>query len=43
MQKEALRLFPGAISLVNARDVKPGMKVLKVDGLLPNTPGYALH
>lgn len=43
MQKEALRLFPGAISLVNLRDVKPGMKVLKVDGLLPGAPGYPLH
>jgi len=35
MQKEALRLFPGAISLVTVRDVKPGMKVIRVDGLLP--------
>jgi hypothetical protein len=43
MQKEALRLFPGAISLVNVRDVKPGMKVLKVDGLLPGAPGYPLR
>jgi hypothetical protein len=43
MQKEALRLFPGAISLVSVRDVKPGMKVLKVDGLLPGAPGYPLH
>ena len=37
MQKEALKTFPGAISMVIARDVKPGMKVLKVDGLLPGT------
>jgi|SRR5580658_1809074 hypothetical protein len=43
MQKEALRLFPGAISLVAVGDVKPGMKVLKVDGLLPGAPGYSLH
>jgi hypothetical protein len=43
MQKEAMRLFPGAVSLVNARDVKPGMKVIKVDGLLPGAAGYALH
>jgi hypothetical protein len=43
MQKEALRLFPGAISLVTVGDVKPGMKVLKVDGLLPGTAGYPLH
>jgi len=43
MQKEALKLFPGAITLVNAADVKPGMKVIKVDGFLPGTPGYPLH
>jgi hypothetical protein len=43
MQKEALKLFPGAISLVNVQDVKPGMKVLKVDGLLPGATGYPLH
>jgi hypothetical protein len=43
MQKEAMALFPGAISLVNAKDVKPGMKVIQVDGLLPDAPGYPLH
>jgi hypothetical protein len=43
MQKEALTVFPGAISLVNAADLKPGMKVIKVDGLLPGATGYALH
>jgi hypothetical protein len=43
MQKEALTLFPGAISLVNVRDVKPGMKVIKVDGMLPGAAGYPLH
>jgi hypothetical protein len=26
-----------------ARDVRPGMKVIKVDGLLPGEPGYPLH
>ena len=43
MQKEALKVFPGAISLVIDRDVKPGMKVIKVDGLLPGAAGYPLH
>jgi hypothetical protein len=43
MQKEALGLFPGAISLVNVRDVKPGMKVIKVDGLQPGAAGYPLR
>jgi len=43
MQKEALSLFPGAISLVKMQDVKPGMKVIRVDGLLPGAAGYPLH
>ena len=43
MQKEAIAAFPGAIALVVIGDVKPGMKVLKVDGLLPATVGYSLH
>ncbi len=43
MQKEAIGAFPGAIALVDLRDVKPGMKVLKVDGHLPGEPGYPVH
>ena len=43
MQKEALSVFPGAITLVDARDVKPGMKVVKIDGHLPGEPGYPVH
>ena len=43
MQKEALTTFPGAIALVNFQDVKPGMKVVKVDGHSPAEPGYPLH
>jgi ABC-type phosphate transport system substrate-binding protein len=43
MQKEAIAAFPGAIALVTLGDVKPGMKVLKVDGHLPGEPGYSLH
>jgi phosphate transport system substrate-binding protein len=43
MQKEAIGAFPGAIALVTLGDVKPGMKVLKVDGHLPGEPGYLLH
>lgn len=40
MQKEAIMVFPGAIALVDLIDVKPGMKVLKVDGHSPGEPGY---
>lgn len=43
MQKEAVMTFPGAITLVNSKDLKPGMKVVKVDGLLPGAAGYPLH
>ena len=43
MQKEAIGAFPGAIALVDLADVKPGMKVLKVDGHLPGEPGYPVH
>jgi hypothetical protein len=43
MQLEALTVFPGATTLVSARDVKPGMKVLKVNGHLPGEAGYPLH
>jgi hypothetical protein len=43
MQMESLKVFPGAISLVIARDLKPGIKVIRVDGRLPGEAGYPLH
>ena len=43
MLKEALRLFPGGISMMNLREVRPGMKVIKVDGVLPGASGYPLR
>ncbi|HEY6769399.1 MAG TPA: substrate-binding domain-containing protein [Candidatus Sulfotelmatobacter sp.] len=43
MQKEALTALPWAISLVGVQNVKPGMKVIKVNGLLPGAAGYPLH
>lgn len=43
MEKEAVSAIPGAIALMEARDVKPGIKVVKVDGLLPGASGYPLH
>ena len=43
MQKEAMTVFPGSISLVNLQDVEPGMKVLMVDGRLPGAAGYTLR
>lgn len=43
MQKEAIAAFPGGIALMNAPDVKPGMKVVRINGRLPGEPGYPLH
>jgi hypothetical protein len=45
MVKEAAAVLPGAISLLDARDIKTNMilKVIKVDGHLPGEPGYPLH
>ena len=43
MQKEALAVYPGAIALVDAAEVKPGMKVLKVDGHTPGEANDPLH
>jgi hypothetical protein len=45
MVKEAAKLFPGAIALVRAQDVKPGMdlKVIKVEGHMPGEAGYPLQ
>ena len=43
MVLEAVRVLPGAISLMYVGDLKPGVKVIKVDRLLPGTPGYLLR
>ncbi len=43
MQKEAIALYPGAIALVNLQDVKPGMKIVRVDGHKPGETGYPLN
>ena len=43
MQKEAVISIPGAIALIDVRDVKPGLKVVKIEGKLPGEDGYPLH
>jgi periplasmic binding family protein len=43
MQKEAVASFSGGIALMNSQDVKPGMKVVRVNKHLPGEPGYPLH
>ena len=43
MKKEAVTALRGGIAMVEASKVKPDMKVVKIDGLLPGEPGYKLH
>ena len=43
MLQEGVRGNPGAIGYVNANDVRPGIKVLRIDGLLPGESGYPLR
>jgi ABC-type phosphate transport system substrate-binding protein len=43
MVLEAVRVLPGTISLVYVGDLKPGVKVIKINGLLPGAPGYQLR
>jgi ABC-type phosphate transport system substrate-binding protein len=35
--------IPGAIAFMAASDVKPGLKVVRIDGHLPGEAGYRLH
>jgi ABC-type phosphate transport system substrate-binding protein len=42
MQLEAVRAEKGGIALISMQDVRQGVKVLKVEGFLPGTPGYPL-
>ena len=43
MQKEAIALYGGAVALVNLQDVKPGMKVVMLEGHKPGEAGYPLN
>lgn len=43
MVREAVQAFPGGIGMVDIQSVKPGMKVIKVDGHSPGEAGYPLH
>jgi hypothetical protein len=43
MQKEAIGVYPGAVALVNAQDVKSGMKIVRVDGHMPGEAGYPFN
>ena len=43
MQYELVTAIPGAIAFVDARAVRPGAKVLRVDGHLPGDKDYPLR
>jgi hypothetical protein len=40
---ELVSVIPGAIALMHAPDVRPGLKVVRVDGRLPGESGYPLR
>ena len=43
MIKEGVSGIPGAIGCIKISDVRPDMKVLRIEGHLPGEPGYPLH
>jgi len=43
MQYELISGIPGAIGFMDARNIRPGLKVLRVDGHLPGDKDYPLH
>jgi len=43
MQYELVTAIPGTIAFVDARNVRPGLKVLRVDGHLPGERDYPLR
>ncbi|MGA8763746.1 MAG: substrate-binding domain-containing protein [Candidatus Sulfotelmatobacter sp.] len=42
-QREAIKVLPGAIGLMDLQDAKAGVKVIKLDGHLPGEAGYPLR
>lgn len=43
MANQLVTAIPGAIAFIDSKDVKPGSKVVRVDGHLPGEPGYPLR
>jgi hypothetical protein len=43
MANELVSAIPGAIAFIDSREVRPGAKVVRVDGKLPGEPGYPLR
>lgn len=43
MQYELVSAMPGAIAFVDARNIRPGVKILRVDGMVPGDKDYPLR
>ncbi len=43
LTRQLVATIPGAIAFLPQADVRPDMKVLRIDGHLPGEPGYKLH
>jgi ABC-type phosphate transport system substrate-binding protein len=43
MANELVTAIPGAIAFIDTREVRPGAKVIRVDGRLPGETGYPLR
>jgi hypothetical protein len=43
MANELVKAIPGAIAFMDAKDVRPGARVIRVSGRLPGEPGYQLR
>jgi ABC-type phosphate transport system substrate-binding protein len=43
MANELVTAIPGAIAFIDTREVRPGAKVIRVDGRLPGETGYPLQ
>ena len=43
MAADLVKVIPGAIAFMSARDVNPALKVVKIDGHLPGDPQYPLR
>ena len=43
MAADLVKVIPGAIAFMAARDVNSDLKVVKIDGRLPGDPGYPLR
>lgn len=43
MAQELVTAIPGSITFIPSSEIDSHIKVLSIDGLLPDQPGYALH